>query len=1051
MMKGTIGERSVEMRGRTSNQMSRQMHRIFNLGAVGTMADAQLLEWFVASHDDSAEAAFEELMIRHATDWELLHNEVDHLPERLRAPLVLCYLEGLTYGAAAHQLGLSDGTLRGRLAQARERLRRRLTWRGVNTPAVLLTAGVSSQPHLPVPASLVHSTIRIALGSTSANAAAVLARGVLNTMLISQLRVAGALAFVASLCLAAGLAWALGPNPTAQPSEAKPAGAIAADVRTADNKKPSPRQIEVRGVVVDEAGKAVAGAQVRADAFTQREVRGVTGADGSFAIPIRRQQVAGTSLLARSVGDDRVGIFQYGFNLTGAEAADPARIVLKRGHEVNVRVTGSSNAPVAAAVVEAAGNFAVLDDAMSDSDGTARLLVPADAKVEWLIALKPGSGFDYAEYGRIDEYGRSKGGVRAAEIPMAVGLTLDGARTARIKAVGRDGKPLAGVSFYPWLLHKEDRRSQVNVSSRNFHATTGPDGVATFDWLPVTRQDLTFWPTSEGYAHRRVVLKETEKETVTAMMIRTEAIRGHVVRTDGSPVAGIEVRAFGSGRGTDNGQGQARTAADGSYEMNVSPREAYAVYVDDKDWAAPTRLDVIVREGKPVDGVDFRLSRGTVIHGTVTVGAGNRPAPSQFIRLDETGGQPPADLHEKGDRAWREVRRQFGETTDSAGHYSIRVGRGIYTLMGPPRTGDEKITVNDEAELVRDFHMPRPEKGTLTGRVVAASTGSEAVAGARVEIAAVNMLAIPFVVTADADGRFQAERELDPLVICAKSPDGKLGAIVEVGAEDSEVVIPIAPTATANGLLLDLKGTPAAHQNVEWGRRVFVDEKRRVSMTCFAPKVTTDAKGRFTLPALVVGQEYGISLLTNNVYQPAGAVRPEKEGLIDLGTLRAGAYQPKSLADAEEMSSFENNAPGAGMVAPPIEATTLDGKRLKLGDFQGRYVLLDFWATWCGPCIGEIPNLQAVHDAFGKDERFAILSVSVDEKIDTPKIFQEKRRLPWSQAFLSGGMHGPTPGTFGIRAIPAFVLVGPDGKIIARGMRGEDIKKEVAKALAKKP
>ena len=130
---------------------------------------------------------------------------------------------------------------------------------------MLLTAGVSSQPHLPVPASLVHSTIRIALGSTSANTAAVLARGVLNTMLINQLKVAGALAFIASICLAAGLAWAVGLKPMAQPLNAKPPGATAGVVATADGSKPIPRQVEVRGVVVDEAGQPVAGAQVRAE------------------------------------------------------------------------------------------------------------------------------------------------------------------------------------------------------------------------------------------------------------------------------------------------------------------------------------------------------------------------------------------------------------------------------------------------------------------------------------------------------------------------------------------------------------------------------------------------------------------------------------------------------------------------------------------------------------------------------------------------------------------------------------------------------------------
>ena len=162
-----------------------------------------------------------------------------------------------------------------------------------------------------------------------------------------------------------------------------------------------------------------------------------------------------------------------------------------------------------------------------------------------------------------------------------------------------------------------------------------------------------------------------------------------------------------------------------------------------------------------------------------------------------------------------------------------------------------------------------------------------------------------------------------------------------------------------------------------------------------------------------------------------------------------GAYKPSPEEVAEAESSFEKDAPDAGAVAPAIEATTLDGKPLTLEQFKGKFVLLDFWATWCGPCIKEIPALQAVHEEFGDDERLAMVSLSVDEKIDEPRQFQSKRQLPWTQGFLGGGIHGPTLGRFGIRAIPAFVLVGPDGRIVARGMRGEAIKKAVAEAMEK--
>ncbi len=266
--------------------------------------------------------------------------------------------------------------------------------------------------------------------------------------------------------------------------------------------------------------------------------------------------------------------------------------------------------------------------------------MPADAKVEWIFALKAGLGFDYAEFGQIDEAGRSQGGASAASLPGSVDLTLDGVRTARIKAVDSGGKPLSGVGFHIWLVHKEGRRSEVNVSSRRLTATTGPDGIATFDWLPPSKDVLQFWPVGEGYARRRVTIEDGQTGTSHRQgdPSRDDPRSRHVSRwLARAGHRGPRLRQRPGDR--IMGRTSTRTGADGTYELTISPGEAYAVYVEDKDWAAPSRLDVVVREGKPAEGVDFKLTRGTIIHGRVTVGSGNRPAPNQ-LHLARRGRRP---------------------------------------------------------------------------------------------------------------------------------------------------------------------------------------------------------------------------------------------------------------------------------------------------------------------------------------------------------------------------------------------------------------------------
>jgi thiol-disulfide isomerase/thioredoxin len=139
-----------------------------------------------------------------------------------------------------------------------------------------------------------------------------------------------------------------------------------------------------------------------------------------------------------------------------------------------------------------------------------------------------------------------------------------------------------------------------------------------------------------------------------------------------------------------------------------------------------------------------------------------------------------------------------------------------------------------------------------------------------------------------------------------------------------------------------------------------------------------------------------------------------------------------------------------GKAASTFEVKTVDGKPLRLSDYKGKYVLLDFWAVWCGPCVAETPFLKETYEAFKDDPRFAMVGLSLDPEADAPIQYSKKNKLGWTQGFLGDWSKSDVPNQFGVEGIPAIFLLGPDGTILKKDLRGDMIKAAVQSALGGK-